>query len=136
MAQKLVNAQSIVAQGTHKMVVIHKGPPPEVETIRDEDRMQKLLDTGVYGVDYLIVAGSMPDAKAADMLLNRAFGKAKESLDLNVDVKFSLKDLAARRKGLKSDAEELPLIDVEVSPLEDGSTASVESPDTPSDLVE
>ena len=84
-ADKLVNSQMIVALGTHKMIIVKKDAVTgevHVETVRDEERMQSFLDTGVYGKDYLIVAGAEPDWKAANALLDRAFGKAVESVDL------------------------------------------------------
>lgn len=84
MAKKLIQSQAIVAFGTHKMIAVKKGADGKIttETIRDEDRMEALLADGVYGKDYLIVEGREPDAKAADMLLNRALGKATETIDL------------------------------------------------------
>lgn len=98
---KLFNAQAVVALGSYKMVVkkVEAGII-SFETVRDDERMQDLLDNGIHGQDYLILAGAIPEWKAADALLNRAYGKAKESLALDVDVKFSLKGLAERRKQL------------------------------------
>lgn len=102
MAKKLIDAQVITALGTHKMVIMTKDDEGvmHVETVRDEKHMNDLLETGVYGRDYLIVAGSAPDWKAANALLDRGYGKAKESLAVEVDVKFSLKGLAERRREL------------------------------------
>lgn len=73
-----------------------------VETIRDEKRIENLLDTAELGVDYFIVVGALPDNKAADSILNRAWGKPAETLDVNVEHKFSLKDLAARRDAIRN----------------------------------
>lgn len=103
MAEKLTNAQAIVAMGTHKMVRMYIGTDQKMhtETIRDEKRMQNLLDTGVYGVDYVIVVGNDPDWKAANALLDRTFGKAKETIDVNGEMKFSLKELSFSRELLK-----------------------------------
>lgn len=104
MAEKLISAQAIVAVGTHKMVrTFLKEGVPTVETIRDEKRMQDLLDTGVYGKDYIIVVGTLPDAKAANMLLDRGFGKAKETIELEGEVKFSLKGLHERRAAIEAE---------------------------------
>lgn len=127
MAEKLVSAQSIVALGTHKMIrMFMKEGIPSVETIRDEKRMQDLLDNGVYGEDYLIVVGTLPDAKAANMLLDRAFGKAKESITLDGDVKFSLKELASRRAQLSDNAADAVILP--------GPNALLESGDAPDAL--
>ncbi len=83
-AKKILNAQSIVAVGTHKMVQMLKGPGDAIipRTIRDEEEMQNLLDDGVYGVDYVIVMGREPDFRAGDAVLNRAFGKPKETVEI------------------------------------------------------
>lgn len=84
-AQKLFRIQMMVADGTHRMVVVTKGKDgiPKVETVRDEKRMDKLLTTGVYGKDYLILAGREPNAQAANLILDRTFGSAVQSLDLD-----------------------------------------------------
>lgn len=83
MSDKLINAQAVVAMGTHKMVRPYTGTDglPKTETVRDMDEMEKLIQNGVLGKDYLIVEGSAPDHKAADALLNRAYGKPVESIE-------------------------------------------------------
>jgi hypothetical protein len=83
MADKLVMAQTVPALGTYKMIrpFIGEDGLPHTETIRDMDRMQELIDTGVHGKDYLIVAGDKPDHKAVSALLDRAFGKPVESVE-------------------------------------------------------
>lgn len=53
---------------------------------------------------FYYVTAKEPDTRAIEMLLNRAYGKPKETIDLNADIKFSLKDLALHRKDLKADA--------------------------------
>lgn len=126
MTDKLLNAQSIVAMGSHKMLRPFMGEDglPHVETIRDMDRMQKLIDEGEYGKDYLIVVGELPDWKAANALLDRTYGKAKESITLDGEVKFSLKDLAARRQEmLKGEVREAPAISAPVTESSDAKTA-------------
>jgi len=87
-SQKILSAQMVVAIGTHKMIQIMKGPGDTVvtRTIRDTDEMQKLLDEGVYGVDYIVLIGKEPDWKAGESILNRTFGKAKETIDINATV--------------------------------------------------
>lgn len=88
MTQRLVNAQYKIAIGTHKMVQMIKGPGDTMmtRTIRDEEEMQRLLDEGEYGIDYIILVGKEGDWKAANALLDRAMGKAKETLDINATV--------------------------------------------------
>lgn len=111
MANKLTNAQAIVALGTHKMVRMYIGSDQKMhtETIRDEVRMQNLLDNGTYGVDYVIVVGNDPDWKAANALLDRTFGKATETVKHEGEVQFSLKLLAQHRKEIiNDDMLELP----------------------------
>jgi hypothetical protein len=49
---------------------------------------------------YYFLTTKEPDNNAIDSLLNRVHGKAKEAIDVNVNVKFSLKELAERRKNL------------------------------------
>lgn len=100
MADKLLNAQAVMALGSYKMIVIKKDSlgMDHVETIRDEKRMQKLLDTGTLGKDYFIVVGKLPDFKAGNALLDRAYGKAKETLGVEGELKFSLVRLAEERK--------------------------------------
>lgn len=110
MSRKLTNVQAIVALGTHKMVRMFKGSDDKmhVETIRDEKRMQNLLDTGIYGVDYVIVVGEMPEWKAANALLDRTFGKASETIKVSGEVQFSLKLLAVQRKEIADESIKIP----------------------------
>jgi hypothetical protein len=83
MSKKLFQAQSIVAVGTHRMVALTKDEDGKVhvETIRDERRMDNLLRDGIYGKDYLIVEGNVPDWRAADAMQNRYFGKPTENVN-------------------------------------------------------
>lgn len=88
MTHKLVNAQYMNAIGTHKMIQVMNGPGDTkiTRTVRDQDEMQRLLDEGIYGVDYIILMGKESDWKAANALLDRAMGKAKESIEINATV--------------------------------------------------
>lgn len=108
MADKLVDSQMIVSMGTHRMCVITKGPDgkPSLETIRDSDRFNVLLETGKYGVDYIILAAADPDWKAGDALLNRALGKAPESVDITTKGQpiVQLSDIVAGKHKIKPDA--------------------------------
>ena len=92
----------IVAVGTHRMVTVTRDDEGKahVETVRDVVMIDELLARGKYGEDYLILEGSAPDWRAADALLNRALGKAKETVEHTGDVKFSLTALAKQRRGL------------------------------------
>lgn len=83
-ADKLLNIQLIAATGTHKMVVVGKDSQGKLtaRAVKEGKEMQNLLDTGEYGKDYLIVAATEPDWKAADAMLNRTFGKPKETIEL------------------------------------------------------
>ena len=88
MSHKLLNAQAIAAVGTHKMIQIMNGPNDTkiTRTIRHITEIERLLDTGVYGKDYIIIEGREGDWKAANAILDRALGKAKETIDLNATV--------------------------------------------------
>lgn len=81
-ASKLIDAQYISALGTFQVCVIGRGENGKVSYIRvtDEGKMNELLDNGELGKDYMVFAGQDPDWKAADALLNRGFGKARESI--------------------------------------------------------
>ena len=83
MTDKLVNAQAVVALGTYKIVRPYTGTDglPKTETVRDMDEMEKLIQNGTLGKDYLIVEASAPDHKAAANLLDRGFGKPTESIE-------------------------------------------------------
>lgn len=100
MSSKLYNAQAVQALGSWKMITITTDEfgQKHVRTIRDEKEIEILLDTGEVNVDYFLVVGAMPDYKASDAILNRAWGKPKESIDLDINVKVSLKELAEKRK--------------------------------------
>lgn len=81
-ALNIIDAQYNAAIGYHKMIHMYKDSEgmTHAETVRDPKQMQEYLDTGVYGTDYTIVYGAEPDWKAGDALLNRGFGKARESI--------------------------------------------------------
>lgn len=86
MSAKLMNAHAIAAVGTHRMVVMKEDPLTQkisMITIRDEKRMQKLLDEGEYGKDYLVLEGKEIDWRACDALITRAYGKPKEKVEIS-----------------------------------------------------
>lgn len=59
---------------------------------------------------YYYVTTKEPDHKAIETLWNRAFGKPRESVDVNVTAKFSLKDLGRRVDEIRK--EGLPVMPV------------------------
>lgn len=83
LADKLLHAQFIVANGTHRMVTITKDEDgkPHVSQVNDQDEMDRLIVEGVYGKDYMILTGHGPNHQAIDSMLNRALGKPKETLE-------------------------------------------------------
>lgn len=111
MANKLFNSQASIALGTHRMVTVEtdEDGTKHVRAVNDEARIDKLIEEGVYGEDYIILVGKPGDWKAANAMLDRAFGKAKESLDLHVN--FSLVELAEKRKLLDAEWEEVKRIE-------------------------
>ena len=50
---------------------------------------------------FYYVTAKEPDIRAIEMLLNRAYGKPKESIKVETEVQFSLKDLAKTREDIK-----------------------------------
>jgi hypothetical protein len=91
----------------------------EIETRRDEI-IRGIIGNSVNLVNKQLEVASLPVTpngkdndtvlKASNALLDRAFGKAKESIDFTGNVQFSLKDLAQQR---------LTVANEEVIPLED-----------------
>lgn len=55
--------------------------------------------------EYYYITTQKPDNQAIDSMLNRTFGKAKESIDVDIDVKMSLTELAKKREALIRDVE-------------------------------
>lgn len=85
-AGKLLEAQTVEALGFHKMVRIelkknkkHK----ELYTVKDPEEFDSLLSDGVCGVDYLLVAAAAPNYKASESILNRAFGRPTETVEVS-----------------------------------------------------
>lgn len=105
-ADKLFRSQAVVALGTWIMLKksLNAEGNIEFQKVNDIQEIEKELATGVHGLDYVIVAGSKPDAKAANMLLDRGYGKARENISVTDMTPFSLKALAERRALL--DAEQ------------------------------
>lgn len=57
--------------------------------------------------NFYYVTAKEPDIRAIEMLLNRAYGKPKESLQLGGEVQFSLKSLAQHRKSIEVDNQDV-----------------------------
>jgi hypothetical protein len=81
--------------------------------VEDPNEIARALDQMEEGGQdpddkYYYITAKEPDARAVEMLLNRGYGKPKETIDLNADVKFSLKDLAAHRKEIKDEPIDIP----------------------------
>lgn len=77
--------------------------------VMDSDEIAQALDQieegGQHPDDkYYYVTTKEPDVRAIEMLLNRAYGKPKESLKVEGEVQFSLKALAEHRKSLEVEA--------------------------------
>jgi len=88
----------------------------EIET-RRENLIRGILENSVGLVNKQMEVASLPVTpygkdndtvlKATNSLLDRAFGKAKESIDLNTTVKFSLRELSKQ-------ADEMELLEAEI----------------------
>lgn len=84
-----------------------------VDSPSEIERALDYMDGMGQGTDdennmYYYITTKEPDTNAIDKIFNRAFGKPKESMDLNLDVTFSLRGLAAKRailNGEQVDAE-------------------------------
>lgn len=68
---------------------------------------------------YYYVTTKEPDVRAIEMLLNRAYGKPKETIDLNAQIEFSLKGLAAHRQDLQDDVIDIDSMEHEPSTVVD-----------------
>ncbi len=102
---------------------IRKGTPlaKEIE-LRREEMIKGILGNSAKIIEQQMRVASLPVApdgpdndtvlKASNALLDRAFGKPKESIDFTGNVQFSLKELAAKRKMLTVESQD-------ITPLED-----------------
>ena len=102
--RKLINSQIILATGFHKIAIKTIDPETnrvKLEVVNEQKKIEELLETGIYGEDYIVIVGAKPDGDIANKLLDRAYGKAKETIDLGLDVKFSILDLAKRAEELE-----------------------------------
>jgi co-chaperonin GroES (HSP10) len=96
-AHALVDAGLSVALGSVYVYKMDKDTKKPVQ-ITDPDQIAYAIEQMTHehsqeDSEYFYITRDKPDHKAIEMLLNRTFGKAKESLDLSGEVKFSLLDM-------------------------------------------
>ena len=95
---ELLTAQMNIAKGTSYLykIVTHKGikggegrkehilvtDPYEIKDFLDELEGESGVNPNTDNDDYYYISTKQPDNKALDSLINRVFGKVKESLDI------------------------------------------------------
>lgn len=88
---RLFNAQMTLAEGATMLFRVEKtedGVAKKPELITDEDTIKRFIEEcGGYdgvmdGTDYYFLTTKLPDNKAIDSMLDRAFGKAEAKLDI------------------------------------------------------
>lgn len=84
MTDKLVSSQAIAAIGSYRVVVVTTDAEGKkhLETVKSIKRIDELIAKKEHGKDYMILAGADPDWKAANAMLDRAYGKAKDTLEV------------------------------------------------------
>ena len=125
----LIRAGMIPALGQHFVYKINKSKDnrdKKYQLVKKPEEIAHALDMiDVGGVDengiYYFISVREPDYKAIDMLLNRAYGKPKESISVSGEIQFSLKNLLDMRSDIKAQAiditDKLPIKnDIDVSP--------------------
>lgn len=80
--------------------------------VTDADEIANALDKIEEGGqdpedNFYYVTAKEPDVRAIEMLLNRGYGKPKETINVEGEVTFSLKALAAHRKEIKDEPIEV-----------------------------
>lgn len=92
-----LQSMMVAMKGTHHVYIAETDSEGKrkLTRVRDIDQIDKLIETGIYGTDYLITAGAEPDWRAADAFLSRALGKPSETLKIKgkIEHEFSLKSL-------------------------------------------
>ncbi len=91
-ADKLYEAQFRLATGVQLLFVIktdRKGNRLPAEQVTDPETIAAFLDGELDGVDdeYYFIATQKPDNKAIKDMLDRAFGKPVDHVDLDVSVR-------------------------------------------------
>ncbi len=99
-ARRILQSQLYQALGSYYVIELIRDPKDpliiwERKIVRDDKRIQDFLENGAfeYGHDFIIVEGRPGDFRAGDAILNRAWGKPKETLEVEGDVKFSMRAL-------------------------------------------
>ena len=96
LAKSLVSSQAKIALGSYHIAIWVRGANGQMQLkkITDDKQIEKLLATGIVDKDYIIVQASEGSWQAGNAVLDRTFGKATEHSKVDVDVKFSLVELA------------------------------------------
>lgn len=138
-ANPLFNAQASLALGASFLyridkyeikkaggVIEYAKKPAVIVTDPNEikDYIDHIAQGGGYDEDdeceYYYIHTVKPDNQALDSMLNRTFGRAKESMDIDIDMKVSLKDLAKERLRLTRNENEITdatIIDDDNNPI-------------------
>jgi len=101
--QDLLTAQLNIAKGTSYLykIVTHKSvkggegrrehilvtDPYEIKDFLDELEGEDGVNPNTDNEDYYYISTKQPDNRALDSLINRVFGKPKETLDVNIEEK-------------------------------------------------
>lgn len=84
MAGKLITGHAIAATGSHQIAIpVWSDNKLSYRRVTDDEKMNALLTEGEYGKDYVVFTSMDPDWRAGDALMNRAFGKPIESVELS-----------------------------------------------------
>jgi len=85
MVDQLFNAQATIAQGATYLYRIDKddkGHDKPAVIVTDPDEIKKYIDGTLEGDEFYYITTERPDNRALDSMLNRAFGKPDEHIDL------------------------------------------------------
>ena len=111
LSHKLLEAQTVTALGTYIIATIHVNENGEkkLTRVRDLERIEKILNTGVVGKDYIIVEGHLPDWRAVESLFNRFYGKPTEHVQFSGIV--SLAEMAKEADTIEQRARAAKIIE-------------------------
>lgn len=83
-APKLVEAQVVEGLGYYQMMIVERVAGKLVyKRVSDRKEFDRLIVEGKAGHDYIIMAAEDPNHKASDAVLNRAYGRPTESVELS-----------------------------------------------------
>jgi hypothetical protein len=85
MTDELFNAQATIAQGASYLYRVDKdsdGHNLPAELVTDPKEIKKYIDDDLDSDSYYYITTERPDNRALDSMLNRAFGKPEEHIDL------------------------------------------------------